>query len=68
MSPSDSLVEACDRYLQTMKCQLWAHHNIATDDGRRKAAIWLASQVQGVLVEKAVKVTTVHDLGLVGER
>lgn len=64
--PSDLLIEAAERVLAGKKCQLWAHLNIASPEDRKAAALWLAQQVTGVLIEKASPGSAWVDLGLSG--
>ena len=66
MTASDELVEACDRYLSGRRVTLWGFlRTIHEPADRRVAAVWLAEQVAGVLVEKASGVAWA-DVGLAG--
>lgn len=44
----DPLVVACDRYLESKRCQLWGQFSISRVEDRWDAACWLAEQVRGV--------------------
>lgn len=64
--PSDSLIEAADRYLAGKRCVLWQSFTIDDPEDRRKAAVALAGWVEDVLIEKASPTRSWHDVGLVG--
>lgn len=47
----DPLVVACDRYLESKRCQLWGQFSISRVEDRWDAACWLAEQVRGLFGE-----------------
>ena len=47
---SDDLVNAADRYLESLHCVLWGRaFDTIHPKGRREAAEWLAAQMEAVL-------------------
>lgn len=65
--PSDSLIEAADRYLAGKRCVLWQSFTIDDPEDRKAAAVWLAQQIENVLIEKARPGLGWADVGLVGK-
>lgn len=51
---ADDLIDACERYLADKGCTLWGRAwDIIRPTERRKAAEWLAQQVEAVQAEAA---------------
>lgn len=43
------LIEACDKYLLSLRCVLWGQaFDVNSDDGRRRASEWLAKEIIGL--------------------